>query len=76
MSAINACLPIERVTGMDEFTATVDWAKLALVTYVVVVVDTREHCVFCVVLFIIIFINRHFNLYILHMLLAFIGMYL
>ena len=54
-------LTIERVTGMDEFTATVDWAKLALVTYVVVVVDTREHCVLFV-LFIIIFINRHFNL--------------
>ena len=30
---------------MDEFTATVDWAKLALVTYVVVVVDTRELCI-------------------------------
>ena len=59
---------------MDEFTATVDWAKLALVTYVVVVVDTREHCVLlCCIIYYIIFINRHFNLYILHMLLAFIG---
>ena len=68
-------LTIERVTGMDEFTATVDWAKLALVTYVVVVVDTREHCVLCCIIYYnnIIFINRHFNLYILHMLLAFIG---